>query len=70
MERPELLRPAGAAQRYSLSRRTLARLMRNDPNFPKPIRLSKRMILLERQAMDRYFDSKRQQPSARETAHA
>lgn len=69
MDLSNLMRPADVARRYGLSHRTLARLMRNDPSFPKPIRLSKRMILLECEAMDRYIDSKRQQPSTRETAH-
>ncbi|MFT4242558.1 MAG: hypothetical protein QM569_09755 [Acidovorax sp.] len=55
---PDLLRPATAAARYDLSRRTLSRLARSDPGFPQPIRVSKRLVLFRRSDLDAYFSSK------------
>lgn len=57
--KPELLRPASAAARYDLSRRTIARRMRDDPDFPQPIRVNKRLVLFKRSELDAYFDGKR-----------
>ena len=57
--KPELLRPASAAARYDLSRRTIARRMHDDPDFPKPIRVNKRLVLFKCSELDAYFDSKR-----------
>lgn len=56
---PELIRPATAAARYALSRRTLDRRMKSDPSFPAPIRLGCRMVLFNRAELDAYFDGKR-----------
>lgn len=56
---PELLRPATAAKRYDFCTRTLERLRKADPTFPKPIRLGKRLVLFKRAELDAYFDGKR-----------
>ncbi len=56
---PELLRPAAAAARYDLSRRTLSRYRLTDPAFPQPIRMSARLVLFKRTELDAYFQSKR-----------
>ncbi|MCO5976805.1 helix-turn-helix transcriptional regulator [Ideonella oryzae] len=56
---PELIRPAAAATRYSLSRRTLGRRMKDDPTFPRPIRLGSRVVLFKRSELDAYFEGKR-----------
>lgn len=56
--KPELLRPVMAA-RYDLSRRTIARRMRDDPDFPQPICVNKRLVLFKRSELDAYFDGKR-----------
>ena len=58
---PELIRPSTAAARYSLSRRTLSRRMRDDPDFPQPIRMNCRMVLFRRADLDAYFSSKQGQ---------
>lgn len=55
----ELIRPATAAVRYDVSRRTIARRVRDDPDFPQPIRVSKRLVLFKCAELDAYFDSKR-----------
>ena len=46
--KPETLRPSSVAARYDLSRRTIARRMRDDPDFPQPIRVSKRLLCWRR----------------------
>ncbi len=56
---PELIRPATAAARYDLSRRTIARRVHDDPAFPQPIRVNKRLLLFKRAELDAYFDGKR-----------
>ena len=47
------------AARYDLSRRTIARRMRDDPDFPQPIRVSQRLVLFSCSELDAYFDGKR-----------
>ena len=59
MTTPELIRAPLAAQRYSMSRRTLTRRMCDDPDFPQPIRLSKRLLLFKLAELDAYFERKR-----------
>ena len=57
--KPETLRPSSVAARYDLSRRTIARRMRDDPDFPQPIRVNKRLVLFKRSELNAYFDGKR-----------
>lgn len=57
--KPETLRPSSVAVRYHLSRRTIARRMHDDPDFLKPIRVNKRLVLFKCSELDDYFDSKR-----------
>lgn len=57
--KPETLRPSSVAARYDLSRRTIARRMRDDPDFPQPIRVNKRLVLFKCSELDAYFDGKR-----------
>lgn len=57
--KPETLRPSSVAARYDLSHRTIARRMRDDPVFPQPIRVSKRLVLFKCSELDAYFDGKR-----------
>lgn len=57
--KPETLRPSSVAARYDLSRRTIARRMRDDPDVPQPIRVSKRLVLFKCSELDAYFDGKR-----------
>lgn len=59
---PTLMRPGPAAARYGISRRTLARLQQADPAFPRPVRLSKRMVLHRCAELDAYFTAKQQEP--------
>lgn len=56
---PELLRPATAAKRYDFCTRTLERLRKDDPAFPEPIRLGRRLVLFKRAELDAYFAAKR-----------
>ena len=60
MTTPELIRAPLAAQRYSMSRRTLTRRMGDDPDFPRPIRMSKRLLLFKLAELDAYFERKRE----------
>jgi predicted DNA-binding transcriptional regulator AlpA len=57
--KPETLRPSSVAARYGLSRHTIARRMRDDPDFPQPIRVSKRLAFFKCSERDAYFDGKR-----------
>lgn len=41
---PVLLRAAAAAHRLGVSRTTLWRLRRDDPDFPRPLRLTPRVV--------------------------
>jgi predicted DNA-binding transcriptional regulator AlpA len=59
MTTPELIRAPLAAQRYAMSRRTLTRRMCDDPDFPQPIRMSKRLLLFKLAELDAYFERKR-----------
>ena len=59
MTTPELIRAPLAAQRYSMSRRTPTRRMSDDPDFPRPIRMSKRLLLFKLAELDAYFERKR-----------
>ncbi len=56
MTTPELIRAPLVALRYSMSRRTLTRRMSDDPDFPRPIRMSKRLLLFKLA----YFERKRE----------
>lgn len=67
--KPEFLRPSSVAVRYDVSRRTLSRRMRDDPNFPQPIRLGARLILFKCSELDAYFNGKRAQAATKETSH-
>ena len=60
MTTPELIRAPLAAQRYSMSRRTLTRRMCDDPDFPQPIRMSKRLLLFKLAELEAYFERKRE----------
>lgn len=53
----ELIRPATAAERYDMSRKAFDRQMRT-PGSPRPIRLSRRMVLFKRAELDEFFSSK------------
>ena len=53
----QLLRPAAAAARYSISTRTLARLAKTDPAFPRPVKAGPRMVLHRVAALDAYFQT-------------
>lgn len=68
------LRPKHAAERCGLSIRTLARLLNSDPGFPRPIRLSSRLILFSQRELDCYLNDRRKrtlrQPPVREFEHA
>jgi predicted DNA-binding transcriptional regulator AlpA len=68
----EFLRPTSAAARFDLSRRTLSRLASTDPSFPKPARISRRLILFKVSELDHYFTRKKQGPRApaKEEQHA
>lgn len=57
--KPQTLRPSSVAARYDLSRRTIARRMRDDPDFPQPKSVSKRLVLFKCSELDAYFDGKR-----------
>lgn len=57
--KPETLRPSSVVARYDLSHRTIVRRMRDDPVFPQPIRVSKRLVLSQCSELDAYFDGKR-----------
>lgn len=66
MTTPEMIRAPLVAQRYSMSRRTLTRRMCDDPDFPRPIRLSKRLLLFKLAELDAYFERKREaQPGSK-----
>lgn len=56
---PELIRPSTAVMRYAISRRTLGRCMKDDPMFPRPIRLGSRVVLFKCSELDAYFEGKR-----------
>lgn len=66
--KPEFLQPAAVAAECGVSRRTVHRRMRDDPDFPKPIRLTARMLLFKRSELDAYFELKRQtQPTGEQS---
>lgn len=56
-----MIRPAMAAVQYGMSRRTIARRVRDDPDFPQPIRVSKRLLLFRCSDLEAYFSSKQAQ---------
>ena len=58
MTKPEAMRPAQAAATYGISRRTLARRAKDDPEFPQPIRLSLRLVLYRTVELESYFTRK------------
>lgn len=51
-----LLRPADAARRLGISRSTLWRLKRDDPDFPTVIRLAPRTIVWRVSDLDAWVD--------------
>lgn len=55
-DEPALLRPSAAARRLGISKSTLWRLVRNDPDFPRPIRLGPRTTALRLSDLDAWVD--------------
>ena len=57
-----------------MSVRTLARILNSDPGFPRPVRLSSRLILFSLQELDNYLNDKRKrtlrQAPMKESDHA
>lgn len=52
------LRPAQAADYIGCSRSYIYRLMETDPDFPRPIKLSNRCVMLTKQSLDEYLAKK------------
>ena len=66
----ELIRPATAAARFDMSRRTFDRYMCS-PDSPQPIRLSRRLVLFKRAELDAFFSNKQSGgPTVMEAANA
>lgn len=55
---PRFMNAAAVPQAYGISRRTLARREKDDPQFPKAHRLSRRLVVFEVAALDDYFRGK------------
>lgn len=64
----ELRRTATVAAECDVSRRTVYRRMRDDPDFPEPIRLGAK-LLFRRTELDSYLERKRQARPTMETLH-
>ena len=64
---PRFIRAARVPDLYAISRRTLARWEKADPNFPKVRRLSSRLLVLKVDELERYFEQ-RNQATTQETA--
>ena len=61
---PALLRPVDAARYLGISRTTLWRLVRDDPDFPRPIRLRRRATAFRRTDLDEWVDRRAAETSA------
>lgn len=55
---PRFMNAAAVPQAYGISRRTLARREKTDPQFPKGRRLSARLVVFCVQELDSYFRGK------------
>ena len=55
---PRFMNAAAVPRAYGISRRTLARREKTDPQFPKGHRLSKRLVVFSVQELDGYFRGK------------
>lgn len=55
---PRFMNAAAVPQAYGISRRTLARREKTDPQFPKGHRLSARLVVFCVQELDSYFRGK------------
>ena len=55
---PRFMNATAVPQAYGISRRTLARREKTDPQFPKGLRLSKRLVVFCVQELDSYFSNK------------
>ena len=55
---PRFMNAASVPKAYGISRRTLARREKDDPQFPKAHRLSRRLVVFEVAALDDYFRGK------------
>ena len=53
---PVLLRPAAVARRLGVSRSTLWRLSRDDPDFPQSIRLTRGTVAWRVSELDAWVD--------------
>lgn len=53
------LRPAQAAERLGISLPTLWRYIRNNPNFPRPSKLSDRVTVLDAGELDAFIASRK-----------
>lgn len=55
---PRFMNATAVPQAYGISRRTLARREKTDPQFPRGRRLSKRLVVFCVQELDSYFSAK------------
>ena len=55
---PRFMNATAVPQAYGISRRTLARREKTDPQFPNGLRLSKRLVVFCVQELDSYFSNK------------
>ncbi len=51
---PKLIRPKIAAERLSLSKATIYRLIQEDPSFPRPVKIGMRSIAFIEEEVDAY----------------
>lgn len=54
--KPVLLRAGAVARRLGVSRTTLWRMRRDDPDFPRPVRLTARVIAWRVRDLDDWVD--------------
>jgi len=54
-------RPAQAAEYIGVKRGMLYQLIESDPDFPRPVRLSKRCVIFPTKLLDEYLDKKAKQ---------
>lgn len=57
-------RPAQAAEYIGVSRWKIYQLIAEDPDFPRPIRLSRRCVIIPTQALDDYLAKKQAQEAS------
>ena len=60
---PRFINAAAVPKVYGISRRTLTRREKDDPQFPKAHRLSSRLVVFEVAALDDYFRGKTASPT-------